>query len=93
MTIPYPTICAYRVALKTQVGYYIDRRNTQVVHHNEREQVMKRNTKGQFVKISTAERIRRLHAKGIETKQIARELNVRYQIVRNTLVRQGTQTA
>jgi orotate phosphoribosyltransferase-like protein len=52
----------------------------------------KRNSKGQFVKITTAERIRRMHAKGLQTKEIAQALNVRYQIVRNTLVRQGTAT-
>jgi len=48
-----------------------------------------RNSKGQFTKISKAERIRRLHAKGLDTKTIAAELDVRYQAVRNTLVRQA----
>jgi orotate phosphoribosyltransferase-like protein len=47
----------------------------------------KRNARGQFVKLSTAARIRRLQAKGLTTAQIATELGIRFQQVRNTLVR------
>jgi hypothetical protein len=49
---------------------------------------MKRTKNGQFKKLSTADRIRKLADKGLSRVEISKELGVKYQTVRNTLVRQ-----
>jgi hypothetical protein len=48
---------------------------------------MKRNTKGQFVKVSTAVKVQRLHDKGLTNAQIAKALGVRPQNVFRALNR------
>lgn len=52
---------------------------------------MARNKKGQFVRKSTAAKIRELATAGESTAAIAKKLGVRYQMVRNTLVRSAAQ--
>ena len=51
----------------------------------------KRDARGRFVRLSTSARIRRLAAKGRRPSDIAAELGIRYQQVRNTLVRDAVQ--
>lgn len=47
---------------------------------------MPRNKKGRFVKKTIAAKVRELDAQGMSRADIARELGIRYQRVRNVLV-------